>query len=60
MPDKLKKYIKRIVSTVVAFFLLYFSLPSLISYKSYDVYVETICLLTSVVGAGFYWVGSKE
>lgn len=51
---------KRIVTTIAVFFVLYFSLPMLIQYKSYDVYVEAICLLASVIGAGFYWVGSNN
>lgn len=56
----MKELIKRILTTMVVFFALYFFLPLLVQYKSYDVYVQSICVLASVIGAGFYWVGSKN
>lgn len=57
---QMKELIKRILTTMVVFFALYFFLPLLVQYKSYDVYVQSICVLASVIGAGFYWVGSKN
>ncbi len=55
----MKEELKRGIITLVVFIALYFLLPMLIQYKSYDVYVQSICLLASVIGAGCYWVGSK-
>lgn len=56
----MKEQGKRILITIVVFFVLYFFLPILIRYKGYDVYVQAICALAAVVGAGFYWVGSNS
>lgn len=50
----------RIVVTIAVFFVLYFFLPVLLQYKSYDVYVRSVCILAAVVGAGLYWVGSNN
>ena len=56
----MKEQAVRVVITIVVFFVLYFFLPLLVQYKSYDVYVEAICILAAVVGAGLYWVGSNK
>ncbi|MBQ4040315.1 MAG: hypothetical protein IJC91_04175, partial [Oscillospiraceae bacterium] len=55
-----KELVMRVVITVVVFFVLYFFLPLLLQYKGYDVYVQAICILAAVVGAGLYWVGSNK
>lgn len=56
----MKEIIMRIVIAIVIFFVLYFFLPLLLQYNSYDVYVQAICILAAVVGAGLYWVGSNK
>lgn len=56
----MKELVMRIAITIIVFFVLYFFLPLLLQYKSYDVYVRAICVLAAVVGAGLYWVGSAR
>lgn len=58
--NRMKEFVMRGVITIVVFFALYFLLPLLLQYKSYDVYAQAICILAAVVGAGLYWVGSNS
>lgn len=56
----MKKLIMRIVITIAVFFVVYFFFPLLLKYTGYDVYVQAIRILSAVVGAGCYWIGSNE
>lgn len=59
MKEELKEELKRGIITLIVFIALYFLLPMLTQYKGYDVCVQSIHLMTSVIGAGCYWIGSK-
>ena len=56
----MNKEIKRAIIAAVVFVVVYVVFGLLIKFKSYDIYVDAIRILSAVIGAGSYWVGSKE
>ena len=52
--------IKRALISLAVFTVIFALSDALISYKSYDVYVEAIRFLTAVIGAGCYYIGSNK
>lgn len=51
----------RSLYTIGVFLLIYLASKYLfIREPTYDAYVESIRFLACVLGAGFYWIGSKE
>ena len=51
---------KRAVISCVVFIGVYFLSGALIHWRSYDMYLEALKVLTAVIGAGCYWIGSRE
>ncbi len=56
MPDK----IKRGISSILVFLVIYFLADFVISVPTYDAYVKAMEYLAAVIGAGCYWIGSKD
>ena len=52
--------IKRGIISVVVFVVIYFVAGLIIRWHSYDMYLEALKVLTAVIGAGCYWIGSNE
>lgn len=52
--------IKRALISLAVFTVIFALSDALISYKSYDVYVEAIRFLAAVIGAGCYYIGSNK
>ncbi len=52
--------IKRALISLAVFAVIFALSDVLISYKSYDVYVEAIRFLAAVIGAGCYYIGSNK
>lgn len=51
---------KRAVVSGVVFVGVYVLSGTLIRWRSYDMYLEALKVLTAVIGAGCYWIGSRE
>lgn len=51
---------KRAVVSGVVFVGVYVLSGALIRWRSYDMYLEALKVLTAVIGAGCYWIGSRE
>ena len=51
---------KRLIITIVVFIVTYFLSTILINFHAYDMYINAIKVLTSVIGAGCYWIGSNK
>lgn len=56
----MKEDIKRIIITLAVFAVIYLCSGLLIGAPGYDMYLEAIKVLTAVIGAGCYWVGSNK
>ena len=56
MPDK----IKRGIGSILVFLAIYFLADFMIGTPTYDVYVKAMEYLAAVIGAGCYWIGSKD
>lgn len=56
----MKNQITRAIISVVLFVAIYFISGLLVKNPSYDMYVQTLKVLASVIGAGSYWIGSNE
>ena len=52
--------IKRAIISVIVFVVIYFLTGVIIRWSNYDMYLEALKVLTAVIGAGCYWVGSNE
>ena len=52
--------IKRAIISVIVFVVIYFLTGFIIRWSNYDMYLEALKVLTAVIGAGCYWVGSNE
>ena len=52
--------IKRAIISVIVFVVIYFLAGFIIRWSYYDMYLEALKVLTAVIGAGCYWVGSNE
>ena len=52
--------IKRAIISVIVFVVIYFLAVFIIRWNNYDMYLEAIKVLTAVIGAGCYWIGSNE
>lgn len=52
--------IKRGIISVIVFVVIYFVAGLIIRWQSYDMYLEALKVLTAVIGAGCYWIGSNE
>ena len=52
--------IKRGIISVIVFVVIYFVAGLIIRWHSYDMYLEALKVLTAVIGAGCYWIGSNE
>lgn len=51
---------KRAIISGVVFVGVYVLSGVLIRWHSYDMYLEALKVLTAVIGAGCYWIGSRE
>lgn len=51
---------KRAIVSGVVFVGVYVLSGALIRWRSYDMYLEALKVLTAVIGAGCYWIGSRE
>lgn len=51
--------IKRAIISVIVFVVVYFLDGFIIRWHNYDMYLEALKVLTAVIGAGCYWIGSK-
>lgn len=51
---------KRLLITIVVFIVVYFLYAILMKYREYDMYINAIQILTSIIGAGCYWIGSNK
>lgn len=56
MDDK----IKRAIISIAVFVVIYFLFDFMLKFDGYDVYVDALGILTAVIGAGCYWIGSNE
>ena len=52
--------IKRAIISVIVFVVIYFLAGFIIRWSNYDMYLEALKVLTAVIRAGCYWVGSNE
>lgn len=50
----------RALIAVIVFVSIYFISGFLIRGPNYDMYLEAIKVLTAVIGAGCYWIGSNK
>ena len=60
MKNRLVKQRKRIILGIIVFVVVYVIFGVLIQFTGYDVGVDAIRILTSVIGAGCYWIGSNK
>ena len=51
---------KRVITTLAILVITYFLAGWIISWHSYDAYLNAIKFLTAVIAAGCYWVGSNN
>lgn len=51
---------RRVTTTVIVGIAIYFVSDFIIGFNGHDEYLQAIKVLTSVIGAGCYWVGSNE
>ncbi len=56
----MKKEGKRAVVSCAVFAGVYVLSGVLIRWHSYDMYLEALKVMTAVIGAGCYWIGSRE
>lgn len=57
---KMDNKIRRAIVAVIVSVVVYFVSDLLIGWNGYDRYLEAIKVLTGVIGAGCYWIGSNE
>jgi len=50
----------RAIISVIVFVSIYFISGWIIRFHAYDMYLEAIKVLTAVIGAGCYWIGSNK
>lgn len=55
-----KEEMKRAITSLIVFAVIYLGSEFVIGNSVYDVYVKAIEFLAAVVGAGCYWVGSNR
>ena len=60
MKDNVRDTILRVIISLAIFVGIYFLSGPIIGYTSYDMYLKGIELLTAVIGAGCYWIGSNK
>jgi len=51
---------KRAIMSVIVFIVVYIVSGILIGWNGYDAILQGIKVLTAVIGAGCYWIGSNE
>ncbi len=51
---------KRVIISVIVFVAVYIISGILIGWHGYDALLQGIKVLTAVIGAGCYWIGSNE
>ena len=52
--------IKRGIGSILTFLVIWFLADFIIGTPTYDMYVKSIEYLAAVIGAGCYWIGSKN
>ena len=52
--------VKRGIGSILVFLVIYFLADNIIGTPTYDMYVKSMEYLAAVVGAGCYWIGSKD
>ena len=60
MNDTIKETAIRAIISLVLFVGIYFLSGPIIGWTHYDMYLKGIEFLAAVIGAGSYWIGSKE
>lgn len=51
---------RRAIVSVIVFAAVYLLAGLIIRWQAYDAYLEALKVLTAVIGAGCYWIGSNE
>lgn len=51
---------KRAILSVIVFAVVYFLFDVLLKSNAYNVYLDGLRISTAVLGAGCYWIGSRE
>lgn len=59
VPD-MHQTMKRAILSVIVFAVVYFLFDLLLKSNTYDVYLDGLRISTAVLGAGCYWIGSRE
>lgn len=52
--------IQRAIISLVVFAVIYLLSDFIIGWRAFDIYLKGIEFLAAVIGAGCYWIGSRE
>ena len=59
VPD-MNRSMERAILSVIVFAVVYFLFDVLLKFNAYNVYLDGLRISTAVLGAGCYWIGSRE